>query len=185
MIATLAPACAEAEPYSLRLHVAEAAQCDEYEPPLRDAIDFWWDHQVPAFTYDGCDTDVFANRILIHWLPEFGGYTGDVGGDDDHVPVYVVDEIVIDDGAYRRSMTIGAALRSHVEPCPLLATIAAPRSVVLAHELGHLVWLDHSTEPDNLMRPNVDAEALDQVAVAGSQFEGALATFEECRRRTR
>jgi hypothetical protein len=47
------------------------------------------------------------------------------------------------------------------------------------------MWLDHSTEPDNLMRPNADETSLDQVAVSGSQFELALEHFEACRKKLR
>lgn len=180
----LAAACG-AEPYRLRLYVADDARCEPYEAALFDAIDFWGEFGVDAFAFDGCVVDDFRARPMVRAPPEARGYTTDLAQFSDHVPVYGVDEILLDAGNYNVARPVSVGLPSHVVPCPGLVASTVAEPIPLAHELGHLLWLPHSDDPGNLMYDGQPNQRLGALKISSKQIDSANGAFEDCRKQTK
>lgn len=187
-VVVLALGCSYDQPYRLRLHVHDEIQCAPYETALTEAIEFWSGNGVDAFEYDGCDVEVYSMRPIFRQLeaaehlPGYRPYTTELAAPTDHVPIYVVDEIRVDEGGYRVHLDLGVALPSSIPYCPSLVATKAPEPIVLAHEFGHLLWLDHSSETNNIMSQSL-LESLADYQILSSQANFGNHSLEQCNAR--
>jgi hypothetical protein len=178
-----AAACSDNEPYRLRLHVADATACASHERALVRAIEFWSEHGVNAFEYFDCFEDDFDARPVVRFVqapPDARAYTTDLTTFSDHVAVYVVETITLDGGKYDVAMPQGAGLPSHVTPCPGLVASTRPSSILYAHELGHLVWMQHDDDPRNLMYGGGHDQDLEMLELTSEQIDFANEAFADC-----
>jgi hypothetical protein len=121
--------CFSPAPYELRVYVVDAAECDEYEPALQAAIDWWGEAGVDAFVYGGCAEDEFPTSVAFFQPLEGNGRTDDLQDFDDHIPVYAVEEIRLDEerpDSEILSYPIVGASQHGVEPyCASLVAVTA------------------------------------------------------------
>ncbi len=175
--------CADGTPYLLRIHAATASECDEYEPLLEDAIDFWAGHGIDAFDQGECQLDEFERDPTVSWpADETIAHTDDLAAASDDVPVFVVDSITVDEAGVI-SHPRGATVVSEVVGCPRLVAIDLPRAQLLAHELGHLLWLDHVDESGNVMHPSSWPDDIADLLVGNDQLDDARSNYDLCQKK--
>jgi Matrixin len=147
---------------------------DGWETTVRDAVDDVGEQSGFVFQYDGTSSDrTFEDRlsegtpsdpppVLIAWatseeVPELAGETAGIGGS---TPVgigsrleFVTGMVVLDKDAYDQMESSG---RGQAE------------QLILEHELGHVLGLDHVKDPAELM----NAEYLGQTGLGPGDIEG-------------
>jgi len=177
--------CQSSDPYQIRLHARATESCDLYEAPLIDAIDLWHGFGVDTFSYDGCEIDVFEARPEFRWLPEYRPYTKDLRTYSSHVPIYIVEQIWLDQGAYESWEPRGSTMVSETPWCPALVAVDLASVGLLAHELGHLLWLHHAREFGNVMYPTSWPEDPADISVTEDQLHDAHVAFDQCKEHSR
>ncbi len=177
------PGCGESHPYQLRLHVERKSDCHAYEGIVAQAVEIWSTHGVDAFEYEGCDIHQFAADPIFSWSPGEIAYTDDLMLYNDHVPIYVVEWILLDqDGSI--SELRGATIPSETVGCPGLIAVDLANVGLMAHEFGHLLWLGHDDTYSNVMYPSQWPKDTDGITVRRDQVEEAIYNFDLCNRRT-
>ncbi len=184
-----ATACVASDPYQVRVYVVDESECGPYEQALLAAIDWWADVGVDAFVYDGCAESEFSTSVVFFQPLEGNGTTDDLEAASDHVPVYAVDEIQLDqevpDGE-PVPQEIGGASQHGVTPyCPSLVALTEPRPELAAHELGHQVLLFHEEDEQNVMFHGQLFNDVSRMSVEERQTTDANNNFAECRKRQR
>lgn len=165
------------EALNVHVYATTPDECTGVAPHVAEAVDAWAEHVPIAFT--GCTPGsdhartVTATEDAAGMFDPATGLQGLELHDGPELPAFVVDGITAHYGDGRTDELNGLGV-AHECGHAIALVGTRSRTALAAHELGHVLGLDHDTRPGNLMHPSApDAWWLDDAQLETATEDAA------------